>query len=446
MNRLDYLRKTEERLGWALGELGRRPPLDELKELSRLIVDGTTGRWRYFHNPDHLFMVAGEVDPVEVLAGLYHDLLYVQVDRTIFLNLACQVSAVVAQEEDRLVIRSREMLPDVLAIALSMAVFGFEPGQSLDPLEGQNEFLSAVVAARVLDPYLEIADLARVLACVELTIPFRGKDASGLDPAEALHRRLMAADARFSLGLGDAGCVDAVHRAVRLTLRDLSGFTLSPAHFMDNTWCLLPETHSVLINAQGYSVRDYRCSLTSTHEFFGKVDPGDIFPSFRGQPDPATSQALTDDAAHNLEVGHLYLTSKLAALGVLEALSERVGVQTPVSLLLDDLEAPSLPHLTVPEPKPFASPVEGKVFDLLARGRTQDQDYDLINSPVAALFFATMGGAGIKALYNQARAYFDGEISGDEVIAYAPPELVESVKGRIAGLMSMRIDALRRTP
>ncbi len=446
MKRLEYLRKTEERLSWALGELGANPPLEHLTELSRLIVDGTSGRWRYFHNPDHLFAVAGEEDPVEVLAGLYHDLLYVQVDQAIFLNLACQVSAVVAQDGDRLMIRTEDALPDVLAIALSMAVFGFEPGQILDPQLGQNEFLSAVVAARVLDPYLEIADLARVLACIELTIPFRRPDAEGLSPAEGLMRRMQAADAGFALGLGEDGCEDAVHRAIRLTVRDLSGFTLSSAHFMDNTWCLLPETNNVLLNAKGYSVRDYRRSLMSTHDFFGRVDPGEIFPSFRGQPDAATRDKLARDAGHNLEVGHLYLTAKLAALGVLEALSERVGVQTPVSLLMDDLESPSLPHLEVPEPESFASPLEQEVFDLLARGRTQDQDYDLINSPVAALFFATLGGHGIKALYRQGAAYFDGEISGDEVIAYAPPDLVEAVKGRIAGLMSMRIDALRKTP
>ena len=446
MKRLDYLRKTEERLGAALEQLGERPPAHTLASMAKLIVDGTTGPWRYFHTPDHLFMVAGDEDPVEMLAGLYHDLLYVQVDRTIFLNLACQISAVVYQNGDKLFIRSGKHLPDDLALSLTMALFDFTPGQMLDPLAGQNEFLSAVVAARVLAPLLNLADLAGVLACVELTIPFRKRDSEGNGPSELLFKRLMAADERFGLTLGQAGCEAAVHRAVRLCIRDISGFNLPTAPFMDNTWCLLPETNNTLVRTPGYSVRTYRQSLTGTHDFFGRLDPADIFPHFMGTPDSQTCAELQAAAGHNLEVGYLYLTAKLAALAVLEALAERVGAEIPVSLLLGGREENQASEIEVSELAPDASTLDRRVFDLLVHGRTQDQAYDLTNSPVAATFFSFLGSAGIKSLYTQATAYFGGDISADELIAYTPPELVARIKDRILALMASRMEALRREP
>ncbi len=169
----EYRDKCEKRIGWALQELGRRPGSHELQSMARLIVDATTGPYRYFHTPDHLFMVAGEEDPVEVLAGLYHDLLYFQVDKSIFLNLASMVAGVVRQDGDHLVIHAEEMLKDDVCVQLVLAVFGFKPGETLQPFAGQNEFLSALAAMEQLRPYLSLADLARVTVCIELTIPFR---------------------------------------------------------------------------------------------------------------------------------------------------------------------------------------------------------------------------------------------------------------------------------
>ena len=414
--------------------------------MARLIVDGTTGPWRYFHNPEHLFMVAGEDDPVEMLAGLYHDLLYVQVDRAIFLNLACLISSVVFQDQDKLVLRAETHLADDPEIALTKAIFDVKPGQILDPKAGQNEFLSALVAARVLAPYLDPATLAQVLACIELTIPFREPNDQGLCSSEVLYQRLDQADQRFHLGLGAQGCEATIHRAVRLTIRDLSGFQLSPEQFMNNTWCLLPEANNTLISEESYSIRTYRQSLTGTHGFFGYLDSDNIFPRFRDTPDEQTYQGLRGAAQHNLEVGHLYLTAKLAALGVLEAITERVGPETPISLLLDGLKVRLMPPLEVPEPASFPTQLDEEVFGLLAYGRTQEQDFDLANSPVAALFFSTLGATGIRSLYTQAKAYFDGDLSGDEIIAYAPPQLVDVIKVRILKLFELRTKALQREP
>ncbi|HZX00624.1 MAG TPA: hypothetical protein VFF45_00105 [Bacilli bacterium] len=47
-----------------------------------------TGPWRYFHTPNHIFEVGGTDDPIEVLAALFHDIVYVQVDRGIQFNVA----------------------------------------------------------------------------------------------------------------------------------------------------------------------------------------------------------------------------------------------------------------------------------------------------------------------------------------------------------------------
>ena len=45
------------------------------------------GPWRFFHNPEHIFDVRGDEDAIEVIAALFHDIVYVQVDHSINFNV-----------------------------------------------------------------------------------------------------------------------------------------------------------------------------------------------------------------------------------------------------------------------------------------------------------------------------------------------------------------------
>ncbi len=449
-----YLERCTKRLGWALEGLGASPSRRQLQRMARLIVEGTTGPHRHFHTPEHLFMVAGEDDPVEVLAGLYHDLLYVQVDRSIFLNLACAIAGVVRQDGDHLAIREAEDLPALPEVSLVIHLFGFEPGQALEPQGGQNEFLSAMVAARELSQHLSLAEIARVAACIELTIPFRPpRKTDGARPVRVLLERLEAANARYRLGMSPGQLRHAMKQAVRLCVRDVAGFGYDVDLFMDNTWSLLPETNHFLQNPQSYSVTEYRASMQRSFSFFSSLRPEDIYNSFDGEPGEDILKVLTRRATYNLEVGQLYLASKLVALAVLEALAARVGQHTPVATLLQEDPA-ALPEGRAPEPYPvlgqepaaFPTSEARDVYALLARGRTQETSYDLNNSPIAAHFFSVLGAAGIRSRLGRAQSYFEGEITADEMIQLVPAELVAPIKERIAEMMRRRMVAVSRAP
>ncbi|HSN97364.1 MAG TPA: hypothetical protein VLS89_03665, partial [Candidatus Nanopelagicales bacterium] len=92
-----YRRQCLDKLVWALERLGLSAEpagltgltgLTGLERVAELIVQTMTGPWRYFHTPDHIFEVGGNEDAIEVLSALFHDIVYVQVDRGIHFNLA----------------------------------------------------------------------------------------------------------------------------------------------------------------------------------------------------------------------------------------------------------------------------------------------------------------------------------------------------------------------
>jgi len=134
---------------WAVEALQGQADLSRLTKISDLIIQTMTGPWRFFHTPEHIFEVGGAIgetgDAIEVLAALFHDLVYVQVDQGISVNIGSYISAYVKETDGRLMLRTIDDLPQDMIFELTMAVFGFKPGQTLEPTAGQNEFLSAFI-------------------------------------------------------------------------------------------------------------------------------------------------------------------------------------------------------------------------------------------------------------------------------------------------------------
>ena len=72
----------------SIEQLGGRVDLPKLEQIAELIIQTMRGPWRYFHTSEHIFEVGGSVDPIEVLAALFHDLVYVQVDQGVSFNIS----------------------------------------------------------------------------------------------------------------------------------------------------------------------------------------------------------------------------------------------------------------------------------------------------------------------------------------------------------------------
>jgi hypothetical protein len=175
----------------ALSRLGRPARADKLERWALLVRRAMAGSARLFHTSDHVLTLARDAGPIESLAVLFHDLVYLQVDQGLPADLAAHVTPYAAIEPSGLTLSqvSSTAPPWVSTVH---GVFGVRPLDRVSAFAGANELSSALVAAGELSEVLTEPQLVMVLACIEATIPFRGEDATGRDPMERLYERLVS--------------------------------------------------------------------------------------------------------------------------------------------------------------------------------------------------------------------------------------------------------------
>ncbi len=438
-----------DKLLWATRQLDVNVSDQDIAKIAEIIVQTMTGPWRYFHTPDHIFEVGGSANAIEVLAALFHDLVYVQVDQTVNFNLTFYIVPFVREVKEHLYIRAANDLPQDPMFTMVLQVFGFNPGQQLSPFSGQNEFLSALVCAKVLEPFFSQALILKIIACIETTIPFR-PNRDGLTPAEHLYERLKAANTEYNLDIPDAELIQAVQQAVRMANRDVGSFANpSSARFLDNTWSLLPETNHNLKNPSSYTVNEYRVALQKMEGFMNFLKPDLVFQQFANEPPDAAYQNLLERAERNIEIARLYIGSKLFTMAVLEALSRRFGRNIPLSTIMGELNPLGLQIEKledflpdVPNHHPSRNNLEREVLDLLEKGRYSSSSYDIKNSPLTTLMVKVMGFDRIRELLGQAKDFFKDELSGETFLAACDQTIVEIITTSMSKLFDSRKTAL----
>ncbi|MBW3584342.1 MAG: hypothetical protein KY448_00455 [Cyanobacteria bacterium 0813] len=450
MELLGEQKRCLDGLASSIEQLGGRVDIGKLEQIAELIIQTMRGPWRYFHTSEHIFEVGGSVDPIEVLAALFHDLVYVQVDQGVSFNISSALSPFVKEVRSQLVIRDETELPNDAMYHLVASVFGFMPGKALSPFAGQNEFLSAVIAAKCLEPFLPASTIAEIAACIEATIPFRPLSPRGLSAIELLHQRLVSGNRDFKLGWSDAQTVEIVKRAVRLANRDVENFaSLNSSNFLDNTWNLMPETNHELTNVNSYTVGGYRRSLQKMEGFLNFLKPELVFQQFMQEPDDATYANLIARTRKNIEVAKLYLGIKLITIAILEALSYRLARDIPLSTMMGELRAPGaktavledyLPNQLIAYP--LESQLEREVLNLLAIGRNQESPYDIKNSPVATFIIKSIGFAETENFLKKAQDFFAGHISSEEFLSYCSPDVIDTISSGVMKLFDSRKMAL----
>ena len=449
---MDYQQYCKTKLIDAIQKLGFTINHQRASEIANIIVQTMTSRWRYFHNLEHIFMVAGDDHPLEILAGLFHDLVYVQVDQTINFNLTYYLAPYINQVGYDLVIKNADNLPTDRTFEIVLNIFGFMPGQKLLTLGGQNEFLSAVVAAKVLESFFPLSLIARIVTIIEATIPFRPLSTKGFTAIEQLGQRLEITNTKFNLGLTTSEIETTLKQAVRLSNRDVSSFAYVDAvDFLDKTWSLLPETNHALVQTHNYTVKQYRLALQKIDQFFNFLQPEVIFYHFHDEPSADTHQQLIERARNNLQIGKLYLASKLIALSILEAISLRFSPDVSVSMVMGSFLNENnnclrlidlLPQEKVSTYEPDSS-LEKKVLHLLERGRHQNLEYDLNESPLATFLVKYLTFSQVPHYRENCYAFFEGELSGEEFLATFSTELVDIIAEGVAHLFIARQIAIR---
>jgi hypothetical protein len=426
---------------------------EKIMRIAQLIAEAMTGQWRHFHTTTHVLEVGNSDNAIEMLAGLFHDLIYVQADQSIAINQSYYLAPFIKEHRNQLIVRNTT-LPEDAVFNLVACIFAIKPAQILSPFTGLNEFLSALFCAKALQELLSMRQIAEICVCIEATIPFRGIDEHGRSMADNLHFHLQQANQDFALGYEASQLEQVVKYAVKLTNRDVDNFaTDDPAHFLDNTWHLLPETNHVLQNPSTYTVNDYRMTLQKMEGFMSQLDPHNVFQRYQDEPSEADYQAWFSNAERNIQIARLYLRAKLVSISVLEALSLRFSQHIPVAFLMGELPSENQNSIRLEEflfdpPSPWqaSNAEEQTVFILLSKGRNEESFYDLKHSPLATFMIKHIGLPKVLALYQRATLWFSGDISAEDFLSTCEPKMLQCIINSLTELLSTREAALLQQP
>ncbi|MBI4818231.1 MAG: hypothetical protein HY791_18350 [Deltaproteobacteria bacterium] len=373
--------------GKALMELGVTPEDDVLERLAVLVHECMSSRGRSFHDVEHALEIGRSEDPLQILAGLFHDVVYHQIDGGLASTPRQLVGAGLITTDGVTRVGALDGGDTLLADVVS--VFGMTPGQELSVYGGLNELASALVAVRALQPFLSHTHLVSVAAAIEATIPFRPPGPNG-SPLEALHARLLA------IGFQPSDAERAVRAALGVVNRDVENFAFeNSAEFLDHTWMLLPESNWSLRNNAAYTLTEYRGAIERMEKFLSGLSPSLVFSEFRGAPEKERLESMTRGAARNIRIGSRYLRAKCVAARVLESLACLTGGDAPVSLFMGDLPDAKSDTLRIedffPPPTRHATDIDDEVYSLLAYGRASETSFDLRNAPLAAYLYEALG-------------------------------------------------------
>ncbi len=443
-----YQQECEAKLNWAAEKLGF--PIDDLEitKIAKLIVQNMTGTWRYFHNLDHIFKVGKSDDALEVLAALFHDLIYVQVDGKIPFNLSYYLTPYIQEEsQNSFRIKHSFELPQDSLFEITTSIFGLQPGQELSRLQGQNEFLSALATAKIFEPFFPPYILARIVTIIEATIPFRPPSEDGLTPCYALYQRLQKTNNLFNLGLSLEELEETIKQSVRLANRDVSNFALeNTVDFLYNTWILLLETNHSLANAHSYTVKDYRLAIQKMESFLYSLKAELIFSQFNSEPNRENYSILVAKSKKNLAIAKIYLTIELIAITLLEAISFRIGDNVNLAAMIgyncsgDDKNNTLDNFLNIHQYNFYQGKtlLEKEVLNILEEN---DRNFCFINinkSQLATFLVYNIGFENIIELRQKTLDFANQKISGENFIACFKPDLIAVIIDALAKLSNSR--------
>lgn len=422
--------------------LGMSCECGDLERIAVVIHRTMSYQSRQFHTMEHIFGFLEGADAETVLAAVFHDLVYFQIDDGLPPDLSGLLSAYLRVEGQSIRL-SEGRGPDDVAYRLCLGIFGFRVGQELDPYKGLNEFLSALCMARLIGGHASREVVVAVAACIEASIPFRGKDASG-GPADKLAARLAALAAEGLADL-DAGAIDRiVRRSVDFGNVDVKDFYLADAGlFLSNTWKLLPESNAGLRRRGTFTITEYRVALQKTRAFFLGLDSASVHHSYMGYPDEDRMKRLAEATWRNLALADTYLRAKLLATALLEAAAMVSGGDAPVALFMGDIpsegtEAETLLDKLPPSHTPPWLDANHEVYRLLRDGRLEESSFDLRNSPLALYLYDRLEPREWAARSFDSESFFGGSMEAGDFLSRFPGALLADFIGGCAAMVPTR--------
>jgi hypothetical protein len=331
-------------------------------------------------------------------------------------------------------------------LRICAGIFGFEPEQTLPLYGGLNEFLSAVLATRMLQPHLRPIDLLAIVSCIEATIPFRGARADGRGSPELLAKRVREVCNSSTIDCTDADIERIVADAVLLANRDVASFAEpDPGMFLSATWQLIEESNAPLAAVGVYSIQEYRGALSRMEAFLRTLDPNHIFHRYKDTPGDEAFTALCAAAKRNLKFAGDYLGVKLLGIVVIEALALATGGNAPVSMFLGDIKATSGKPDRVEDflpPPPTTANLDPQLLAVLEEGRTRAATHDLTESPLTAFIYRSLGPNGTVNALEQSKKMLAGDLRPHDFLKALDRQMVRAVTKACAQIAVSRSEAL----
>ena len=440
------IHRTIRLLHTALNQLNCTVPPESMEKMGVMVNSAMSVQNRSFHTPDHIFSLADPENPYMSLAALYHDIVYYQVDDGFLPEIESIVSPYIRISREKITLIDKPNKADI-PLALCLGVFGFQPGQELSPFGGMNEFLSALVMACQLHNIVSLRDLLITAACIEATIPFRGRDEQGNCPSDRLKSSLQRVNAELNVGISDEDLDQATRWAVTFANRDVENFSEEDvAKFLDNTWRLLPETNPALRMKGMNSISSYRIALQKMEGFLRSLDPRTIFCTYLDTPSGDAYQQIVERANRNVMVAREYLAIKLLTASILEALALISGGDAPIAYFMGEMQAgtdgPKVEdYLPIGDVEP-TSDMDATVHTLLAEGRASDSSFDLKHSPLSLFIYLHLGMEGTRKGLESAKEIFTGDKPPKELLDAMPAAMIGPIAKACSVMAFTREEAL----
>lgn len=388
-------------------------PPAEVQHIATLVHQCMEAKTRTYHTAFHVLDLCEGMQPIQVLAALFHDVVFYQVDGGFPACVSALLADVTRPEPGFL--RLLEIAPEDRAMTLCVDIFGFHPGQRLSPRNGMNEFLSAVVAVRLLQAHLSDSQLMAVVACIELTIPFRAPDAKGQTAAQRLALRVQARCSKLAPALFDkdqpcaAFVRTTVTNAVDLANQDVIGFIeAAPEYCLINSMLLVEEAMMPQAASGKRSLLAYRGALLGMDTFLSQLNPAWVGQSFEGHPTAHRVLQMQATAHQNITFVRDYLAAVLSSVAIIEALAKSAGSSASTALSFIGMNCTKEARCPA---APARSMVHAGLHQLLKNGLAAQENPGLSASPLTACVYEFLGREATQQTLQQARQMFGGTLT-----------------------------------
>jgi hypothetical protein len=407
--------------------------IEETEKLALLVHHCLSGSQREFHKPQHILDVCKPLqNPLQTLAVLFHDVIYYQVDAGFPPETEEILQKFVEIKNGEVFIK-----PDIekeYGFEICLQVFAFEKGQKLSPFGGLNEFLSAVIATKYLEKYLQPQEMLCIIACIEATIPFRLANEQGEGHFDILERKLWQINQSQNIQLSFEQVIEIVKLSVEVANQDVMNFAEDDiGNFLDNTWSLISEANTELntVESYAYNISHYRLGLQKTEGFLRFLKPESVFHQYRDFP--ANFQYFQNKTFYNLQIATEYMATKLLNIAILEALALCTGGMVPVSMLAghirkpDNLDCERAEDYLPPISTPLKEDIHPKVYELLEYGRSGKSTFDMNHAPLSAYIYKLLGNQGVAKALQEAKKMFSNDITPLDFLEAIPKEVVSGL-------------------